>query len=489
METAVKTPVADNFHLLPIAQVGPGPWNPRKHKDPARQAELEASVRLHGVIQPIVVRPSGAAKGAAYLIVAGDRRFAAAVTVGLPSIPAMVRDTLSDAQCQEIACLENLNRHDLHPLDEAEAFARLRKVDRAYTDDALAAKFGKPVAYVRRRLSLLSLPEVIKDAFLADVITAGHAEKLAKLADPLKLEAFARCFFDIADSDVLKVAKSGHWDDLRNWVASPASLQSWIDEHTRLDIHDPEQQDRLPGLAEVAAAAKSPNDQPAVVEISRDWSLSPKERKALPGVLERSSYTEIPGSSYNKNPDCPSAERALVVHGGRPQFQRICRDKECPVHHPKPKAIERESSSRGKSPAPRKLSTYELQEQKRQKQQAAFARVKGAAFRAMAPTLLKASVSAAFVRDMVGGFQIPEISKKFGIALSDKTAVAVLIASHLLSEGWQRTRVVRIAKLVGFNFEKFERDEAKKSKASKLAKAKKPAKAVSAKKAKKGKAA
>lgn len=496
-DTLTSTATAQ-FDRVFLTAIKPGPWNPRKHKNPARQAELEASVKAHGVLQPIVLRAPKTGD-APFLIVAGSSRFDAAHAAGLNDIPAMVHDELTDAQCQEIACLENLNRTDLHPLDEAEAFARLRKVDRAYTEAAIAARFGKSDSYVRRRLSLLNLPPVVKEAFLEDVITAAHAEKLAKLKPADALDAFScACFFKIDNADVLAAAKAGDWSQLREWVMSPQSLQAWLDNNCRLDLDDPDQQARLPGLVEVATAMKA-GQAVDVVEVSREWNLDARERKLLKGVLSRSEYLTIdPKHGYDREKKtCPSAERALIVHGGRPGFLQICRNKECEVHHPKPKPEPARSASAGKTEK-RKLQPWELQEQKRRKQQAAYAKLKAAVLRAMAPSLLKASLNAALVRDIIGGFNIADVSKRFGIALSDKTAVAVLLANHVSEEAWSRASLAKLGKQLGFDLAKFERDAAKaaaaKAKAAGTPKAKKtPAKAAPAKGkkavAKKGKAA
>lgn len=470
-------PSSAQFGSVPLTLIKPGPWNPRKHRNPARQAELEASVKAHGVLQPIVLRAQPVA--GIYLIVAGTSRYEAARTAALDAIPAMIHSELTDAQCQEIACLENLNRTDLHPLDEAEAFARLRKVDKAYTEGVIAARFGKSEHYVRRRLSLLNLPAVVKEAFLEDVITAAHAEKLAKLKERDALDAFGRaCFFDVQDINVLETAKKGQWSELREWVASPQSLQAWLDEHCRLDVDDPDQQERLPDLVEIAAAVKTGGKSP-VLEVSRSWRLSPAEKKAMPGVLGRDEYLTIdPKHGWEaEKKTCPSAERALVVHGARPEFLQVCRNKRCEVHHPQAKP-EHASSSSGKE-AKRKLQPWELQEQKRRKQQAAYAKLKNAALRAMAPAILKASLNAGLVRDIIGGFNIADVSKRFGIALSDKTAVAVLLANHANEESWSRAGLAKIGKLVGFDLAKFEREAAKaaaaKAKAAGKPKAKKKA--------------
>jgi len=470
-------PTPADFAHVALAAVQPGPWNPRKHRDDARQQELNASVAQHGVLMPILVKPT--ANGHGYLVVAGERRYTAAVTAGLAAIPVVIRAGLSDAQCQEIACIENLNRHDLHPLDEAEAFARLRTVDKVYTPEALAAKFGKPVSYVKRRLSLLTLPPIVGEAFLEDVITAAHAEKLAKLKGDVQSMAFERgCFLDLHRHEIPKWLKAKNWAALREDVASPAGLQNWIYDHVRADLADPDLQARLPELADAPALAKAGTP---IVEISREWYLQPAEKKALGGILSRQEYTE------GKPSACKSMERVLVVHGGPTEFTHICRDSKCPTHHPTYDDVSDEST-----PAKnRKPSKWELAQKRQQAQQRQYSLLKGPAMRALVPALLKASLTPAIVRDMLKPHELKDISQRFGLTLSEKTCTAIVLASHVAHEAWNRTSFAKTSKLLGFDLTKFARQHEKakaaaKAKSSRKTTATKPATSKKTKKGKRG---
>ncbi len=163
--------------MLPIAALQPSPTNPRKGFDKARLAELADSIRAKGVLQPILVRPLG--KGME--IVAGERRWKAAKTAGLAEIPAIVRE-MADAEVLEVQLVENLQRDDLHPLEEAEGYERLQK--QGLTVEDLAAKVGKSKAYVYARLKLTMLvPEAWK-AFHAGKLNPSTALLVARIPVP-----------------------------------------------------------------------------------------------------------------------------------------------------------------------------------------------------------------------------------------------------------------------------------------------------------------
>lgn len=148
---------------------------PRKHIDEEAIAELAASIAEKGVLQPIVVRP----RDEGYEIVAGERRFRAAKRAGLTSIPAVVRE-LSDRETLEIAIVENLQRENLSPVEEARAFKQL--MDFGLNQEAVGKAVGKSRSAVANTLRLLSLPDEVLEALERGVLSAGHAR--AVLAQP-----------------------------------------------------------------------------------------------------------------------------------------------------------------------------------------------------------------------------------------------------------------------------------------------------------------
>ena len=166
---------------IPIALVHRNPAQPRRHFPEEEIAELEASIREKGVLQPILVRPSPKTAGE-FEIVAGERRWRAAQKAGLTAIPALVR-VLDDDHAFEIAIVENVQREDLNAMEEAQAYASLMR-RMAYTQDKAAAAVGKSRSHVANTLRLLQLPESVQDHVLFGRLTAGHARAILSAAYP-----------------------------------------------------------------------------------------------------------------------------------------------------------------------------------------------------------------------------------------------------------------------------------------------------------------
>lgn len=164
---------------LAIADVAANPNQPRRQFTNEAMSELIASVRAHGVLQPILVRPVA---GGRYEIIAGERRWRAAQAVGLHEIPAVVR-ALDDRMAFEIALIENIQRSDLNAIEEARGYRRLID-DFGHTQAVLAGIVGKSRSHVTNLLRLLELPESIQSMVEAGQLTMGHARALATAADP-----------------------------------------------------------------------------------------------------------------------------------------------------------------------------------------------------------------------------------------------------------------------------------------------------------------
>ena len=143
---------------LAVDRIAPNPRQPRVSPNAASLDELVSSIREHGVLQPILVRPLERGR---YEIVAGERRWRAVIAVGLALIPAIVEE-MSDEEAIEVAIIENLQREDLSPLDEAAIFARMTS-ELGYSIRKLAEKIGKDKGYVENRLRLTSAPQDVRD--------------------------------------------------------------------------------------------------------------------------------------------------------------------------------------------------------------------------------------------------------------------------------------------------------------------------------------
>ena len=184
-EKIMETVELDEVKELKLSDLRVNPYQPRKIFDEESLQELAESIKEHGVIQPIIVKKS--IKG--YEIVAGERRYRASQLAGKETIPAIIRD-FTDEQMMEIAVLENLQRENLNPIEEAEAYKNLMQTLNL-NQEQLAKKVGKSRSHITNILGILNLPESIKDLIITNKITMGHARVLSKLEDKEKIETLA----------------------------------------------------------------------------------------------------------------------------------------------------------------------------------------------------------------------------------------------------------------------------------------------------------
>ena len=171
---------AENYSAveLEVDRIGFSPYQPRESIDEEKLQELVNSIRVHGVLQPIVVRPSG---GGDYELVAGERRLRAAIAAGLRTIPAVVRD-LTNEQSLEVALIENLQREDINPIDAALAYRRLTE-EFGLSQEELAFGLGKSRSTIANTLRLLNLPQEIQEHVRAGRLTEGHARAILAAED------------------------------------------------------------------------------------------------------------------------------------------------------------------------------------------------------------------------------------------------------------------------------------------------------------------
>lgn len=163
---------------LPVEFLKPNPEQPRQHFDETNLKELAASITEKGILQPILVRRAGEETNE-YQIVAGERRWRAAQIAGLHNVPVIIKD-LSDAETLEVALIENVQRSDLNPVDEAKGYQALIK-EFQYTQDELAKIIGKSRSHIANALRLLTLPEGIFAMLIDGRLTAGHARALVEI--------------------------------------------------------------------------------------------------------------------------------------------------------------------------------------------------------------------------------------------------------------------------------------------------------------------
>ena len=186
---AVAPSVRRDFFVCAIEDVHPTRDNPRHDWDDAALDELAESIRVHGVVQPLVVRTRPPSEGGGFLLIAGERRWRAAQRAGLKEVPVVVKEA-SATQAFELALVENLQRRDLNPIEEAEAFRRLAD-EHGYTAEQLATRVGKDRATIANALRLLKLPTAVRGMVASGQLQAGHARALLGLADDGAVERAA----------------------------------------------------------------------------------------------------------------------------------------------------------------------------------------------------------------------------------------------------------------------------------------------------------
>jgi ParB family chromosome partitioning protein len=366
METQVSN--ATEYRNVSLALLNESKTNPRRTFEEAALKELAESIRAQGVLSPLLVRPL---TENGFEIVAGARRYRAAQMAEVPTVPVRIVN-LTDAQAVEMSIVENLQRKDVHPLEEAQGFRALLDLDEPkYSIEQIAAKVGKSAVFVASRLKLTDLVPAAVEAFYADEIGVGHAVLLSKLPADQQESALKACFKEVYNNGASKPAR----------ILLPVrNLQFWIDSnillilkgapfnkrdaelvpaagscadcpkrtgHNKLLFGDDlgRQGDRCtdPGCyaAKVSAhVAKSIAAKPELVQISTAYGRQ-KEGSA---VLPRNTYTAIrddkPKSKDDaKRPEykvCKFTTEAIITEGSDVgTIHKVCANLSCPVHHPK----------------------------------------------------------------------------------------------------------------------------------------------------------
>lgn len=322
------------------------PWNPRKHFDEAALADLAHSLTTAGQLTPLVVRPHPTEPDA-YEIAAGHRRFRAAERAGLDGLLCLVRE-MDDATFLEVLTIENLQREDVHPLEEADGYAQMLKS--GVTLEHIAARIGKSVRYVKERLALRTLTEPMRALFLAGHLTLGHANEIAKLDGDTQTRLLATRLIlnvhgaaalelvpeDGADEDedesvdddelvddddttpeaVLARAKNGR-------ILSLNEVKAWIRDQVRLKTDADALGELFPETAKAVAAA------PRLVEITYDSWLNLNRKDAAP-ILVRHAWKRVPAGS------CEHVTLGVHVVGpAQGQAHPVCvKASDCPIHWP-----------------------------------------------------------------------------------------------------------------------------------------------------------
>ncbi len=325
------------FQQLTTDVIHESPTNPRRMFGEAGLDDLTASVRRHGVLQPLLVRPNDDG----YVLIAGARRLRAAKLAGCPTVPVRVLD-LDDAAADEATIIENLHREDIAPLDEGISFQRLVAGGRPI--DEVAAALGKSKGYVYQRISLTRLVPAVQDLLARDVLPLVYALKIAVVPAEHQEAALAQCFRPLFREE-----------PSRDQLEPVAQLTAWIERTVRLNPRSEDTQVLLPALAEQVVSAEQERDA-AVLALS---TLHFHTDKADPKPILAKSWKSAEGKER-----CKHARPGVVVLGeGQGTFLQVCiAKKTCEKHW-----------GRSKTTAPRHVEDAEALAA-RQVQEAAWAK-------------------------------------------------------------------------------------------------------------------
>lgn len=369
--------VQSEYRDLPLSWLVESPTNPRQIFEDDGLQELAASIRANGVLQPLLVRPRAERR---FEIVFGARRYRGAAIAEQETVPVCIRE-MTDAQVLEAQLVENLQRRDVHPLDEAHGYARLLALDEPkYSIELIAAKCGKQPGYVASRLRLTELAPAVVEAFSKDEIGLGHALLLAKLQPAAQEEALPACWQESytngsnAKRILLPVRHLREWIEhniLLELAAAPFSKEdatlvpdagSCLEcpkrtgHNTLLFEGIGAQHDSCTDPACYAAKVNAHVKQtvaakPKLVQISTAYG---KPAEGSP-VVPRNQYIEIrqekPKNKYQQEaPEyktCKYITEAIVADGSeKGEIRKVCANPECPVHHPRkqPRQVQADAS-------------------------------------------------------------------------------------------------------------------------------------------------
>src|SRR5579859_7998524 len=354
-------PVVSSIQDIPLGKIRESKTNPRRFFDEGKLAELANNIRQHGVLQPILLRPLPEGEAGTYELVAGTRRFRASKLAKRESIPATVRE-LTDAQALELQVIENVQRVDVHPLDEAQGYTALSELQPdTYTVESIASRVGRSPAYVSGRLRLIQLIPEAKQAFYEEKLTVAHAFEIARLQPNDQRRALQECFPQYRNAAAILKDKKAEATTVRE-------LRAWIEREIHLDLtnapFDPQDETLLPKAGACARCPKRTGSNPllfpevrqksictdrecyrAKVEALVQIRVKPLEEKGeKPLRVSQAPSWQANGHGRDvllegqflrakSKSECPHTKPAVLIDGkGAGTIFHVCRDEKCPVH-------------------------------------------------------------------------------------------------------------------------------------------------------------
>jgi ParB/RepB/Spo0J family partition protein len=403
-ETATASDRRGDSILLSPSQIAESKTNPRTHFDKRALDELTESVRKHGVLQPILVRPLPGADEMTvqFELVCGHRRLRAAQAAELREILVHVRD-LSDVEVLEVQLIENLERRDLHPLEEAAGYRALMSKAHGYTAAKIAERTGRSSKYVYDRVKLLELTKGAQKLFLEDRITAGHAILLARLS-PKDQE---RCIGEEKRHKFRGLEFSGGLlehdhalfdaDDetaFKYKARSVRELQAWIDKNVRFNRADVDPM-LFPETAAAIETVQGASAKPKIIPITEDYHIDPcaKTDERTFGPI---SWRRADGKKGSKACEHKILGVIVVGHGRGEAFDVCIAKDKCKVHWAKEQREKAKRTATGGAnakSAPAKKPEWQLRQEREEKLRVEYRGVKTAVCDAIAAHVKGMSVA------------------------------------------------------------------------------------------------
>jgi ParB family chromosome partitioning protein len=355
-------PLVSSIQDIPLGKIRESKTNPRRFFDEVKLAELADNIKQHGVLQPILLRSLPDGEAGTYELVAGTRRYRASKLAKRESIPATVRE-LTDAQALELQVIENVQRVDVHPLDEAQGYAALIDLQPdTYTVESIASRVGRSPAYVSGRLRLIQLIAEAKQAFYEDKLTVAHAFEIARLQPNDQRRALQECFPQYRNAAAILKDKKAEATTVRE-------LRAWIEREIHLDLtnapFDPQDETLLPKAGACAPCPKRTGRNPllfpevrqkstctdrecyrAKVEALVQIQAKPLEEKGeKPLRVSQAPAWQANGHAkdvlfegqYRKakaKGECPNTKAAVLIDGkGAGSIFYLCETEKCDVHN------------------------------------------------------------------------------------------------------------------------------------------------------------
>ena len=391
------------YKLIPIADVHESTHNPRRHFDGPALEQLTDSIRTVGVITPATVRPNG--KG--FELAGGHRRYRAWKLAGLTHLPCIVRE-MTDQQFMEVLTIENLQREDVHPLDEAKGYEALMAAPYKMDPAKIAERVGKSVKYIYDRVKLLALSKDAQQLFWDGLIEAGHAILLARLPQSDQAKVIGDKGKDYANGGLFLVEHllydEGriHDDEAPLKAVSVRELTDYIKQHIRFNAKEADGFLFPETVSQIQSAAKT---KTKIIEITHDYLADEDVRRASTDkVYGERAWKRADGKEGSK--PCERSVMGVIAAGaGQGEAFPVCTNKDrCEVHwgteirtrqkREKEKASGAAPSKKAEKP---KADTWQQQQERERKERARWDAAVPAMRTALAAQVKKLPVKAGSV--------------------------------------------------------------------------------------------